>query len=196
MNTDKRGLKDGELTEKIIGVFFDVYNELGHGFLESVYLEALALALTATGLRVDRQVPLAVWFRGNLIGEFRADLLVENSVILELEAVRTLDPSHEAQLLNYLRATDVEIGLLLNFGPKPEFKRLVYDNVRKQIRVHPRLMFSFRTGGEARGALWEWASFPNQGTRCRSSPTRFFLLLRSAHIPVFEYPSSYRHPRQ
>jgi GxxExxY protein len=134
MNADQRGLRNEELTKKIIGVFFDVYNELGHGFLESVYSEAIAIALTAIGLYVERQVAIPVWFRGRQIGDFRADLLIEETVILELKAARALDPAHEAQLLNYLRATEIEIGLLLNFGPKPEFKRLVY-NSRKH---HPR----------------------------------------------------------
>ncbi len=138
MNADQRGLKHRELTEKIIGVFYDVYNELGHGFLESVYEEAMAVALPQGGLRVERQVPLRVTFRGIVIGDFRADLLVEDSVLLELKAARDIDPAHEAQLLNYLRATEIEVGLLLNFGPKPQFKRLVFENSRKEIRVHPR----------------------------------------------------------
>jgi len=138
MNADGRGLKHKELTEKIIGVFYEVYNELGHGFLESVYEEAMAVALPQAGLKVERQVPLRVTFRGTVIGDFRADLLVESSVLLELKAGRELEPAHEAQLLNYLRATEIEVGLLLNFGPKPQFKRLVFENSRKEIRVDPR----------------------------------------------------------
>jgi GxxExxY protein len=102
-----------DLTEKIIGVSYDVYNELGHGFLESVHEEALGIALTQAGLRVARQVPLKAWFRGQSIGDFRADLLVENAVILELKACGAIDPAHEAQLLHYLRATDAEVGLIL-----------------------------------------------------------------------------------
>lgn len=126
------------MTERIIGVFYEVYNELGHGFLESVYEEAMAVALPQAGLKVERQVPLRVTFRGVVVGDFRADLLVENSVLLELKASRDIDPAHEAQLLNYLRATEVEVGLLLNFGPKARFKRLAFENSRKGIRVHPR----------------------------------------------------------
>jgi GxxExxY protein len=80
---------------------------------------------------VERQVPVRVWFRGHRVGDFDADLLVEGIVLLELKAKRAIDPPHEAQLINYLRATDVEVGLFLNFGPKPEFKRLAYDNSRK-----------------------------------------------------------------
>lgn len=139
MNADNRGLKYKELTEKIIGTFFDVYNELGHGFLESVYEKSISLALTASGCLVQQQIRIPVWFRGQQVGDFVGDVLVNSSVLLELKAVRTLDSSHEAQLLNYLRATDIEVGLLLNFGLKPEFKRLAFDNQRKQIRAYPRL---------------------------------------------------------
>ena len=125
-------LKHRELTEKVIGVFYEVYNELGHGFLESVYQKAFELALTTKGLKVCRKVEVPVWFRGEKVGDFEADVLVENCLLLELKGVRTLDRAHEAQLLNYLRATDVEVGLLLNFGIKPEFKRLAFDNARKR----------------------------------------------------------------
>ena len=123
-----------QLTEKIIGVFYTVYNELGHGFLESVYEAAMVIALEEAGLKVQRQVEIPVWFRGRQIGTFFADLLVEAVVIVELKAVRSIDPSHEAQLLHYLRATEIELGLLLNFGVRPEIKRKIYDNPRKQIR--------------------------------------------------------------
>jgi GxxExxY protein len=131
------GLRHAELTDKIIGVYYDVYNELGYGFLESVYEESMAIALREAGLRVQRQVAVPVLFRGLRVGDFWADLLVEDKVLLELKAARTLEPSHEAQLLHYLRATEIEIGLLLNFGEKPQFRRLLFDNERKRIRVHP-----------------------------------------------------------
>jgi len=129
MNTD---LRHYALTQKIIAVFFEVYNELGHGFLESVYQRSLLLALRETGLTVHSPVDIPVWFRGHQVGCFEGDILVEKCVLLELKAARALDSSHKAQLLNYLRATDIEIGLLLNFGVKPEFKRLIYDNPRKK----------------------------------------------------------------
>ncbi len=119
------------LTEKIIGVFYDVYNELGHGFLESIYETAMVIALREKGMTVEQQVEIPVWFRGQKIGTFFADLLVEGVVIVELKAVRSIDPSHEAQLLHYLRATEIELGLLLNFGVRPEIKRKIYDNPRK-----------------------------------------------------------------
>ncbi len=128
MNTD---LKHGLVTDKILRVFYEVYNELGHGFLESVYHRSLVVALETVGLNVCSRIRIPVWFRGTQVGQFEADILVENCVLLELKAVRTLDSSHRAQLLNYLRATDVEVGLLLNFGEKPEFKRVILDNLRK-----------------------------------------------------------------
>jgi len=134
MNADLRGLKHKELTETIIGVFFEVYNELGHGFLESVYERAFEVALTSKGLDVCRQIQVPVWFRGHKVGDFVADILVNRLVLLELKAARTIDSTHEAQLLNYLRATEIEVGLLFNFGIKPEFRRLAFDNSRKQVR--------------------------------------------------------------
>lgn len=130
-------LKQGEVTEKIIGIFYDVYNELGYGFLESVYEAAMVVALREEGIDVQQQFPIPVWFRGVQVGEYFADLLVNNSVILELKSARTLDKAHEAQLLHYLRATDVELGLLLNFGERPQFHRLLFDNERKKIRENP-----------------------------------------------------------
>jgi GxxExxY protein len=127
-------LKHKEVTHKIIGVFYDVYNELGHGFLESVYQRSLGLALESGGVRIRSPVKIPVWFRGQRVGQFEADMLVEDSVILELKVARCLERSHVAQLLNYLRATDIEVGILLNFGLKPEFKRLVLDNASKTSR--------------------------------------------------------------
>jgi GxxExxY protein len=98
----------------------------------------MLIALREAGLKAETQVPIAVYFRGNRVGDFRADLMVENSVLLELKAARALDPSHEAQLLNYLRATEIEVGLLMNFGIKPEFKRLAFDNQRKRLAADQR----------------------------------------------------------
>lgn len=129
MNTD---LKHGLITDQILRVFYDVYNELGHGFLESVYHRSLALALETTGLKVCSRVDIPVWFRGRQVGQFEADILVENCVLLELKAARSLDLSHRAQLMNYLKATEIEVGLLLNFGERPEFKRVIFDNLKKQ----------------------------------------------------------------
>lgn len=123
-----------ELIYKIVGVYYDVYNELGHGFLESVYQKSLGLALQSAGLEACWPIAIPVWFRGQQVGQFEADMLVEKCVLLELKALRTLDRSHEAQLRNYLRATDIECGLLLNFGLRPEFRRLLFSNPGKAIR--------------------------------------------------------------
>jgi GxxExxY protein len=127
-------LKHRELTEKIIGIFYDVYNELGYGFLESVYQESLVIALCDAGLSIERQPAIPVWFRGHEVGRFRGDVLEEGTVLLELKCARILEPSNEAQLLHYLKSTAVEIGLLLNFGSRPQFRRLLFDNERKKIR--------------------------------------------------------------
>lgn len=114
-----------ELTAKIIEACFEVSNELGTGFLESVYQNALELAIRQKGLKVQAQVPLTVGFRGEEVGQFFADILVEDKVIVELKAVSTLVPEHQAQVINYLKGTGKEIGLLINFGrPKIEYKRL------------------------------------------------------------------------
>ena len=115
------------MTDKIIGACIEVSNELGSGFLESVYQKATLRALRQIGLHVAAQVPLEVIFRNEVVGEFFADILVEAKVILELKAVRALLPEHEAQLMNYLRATGIRVGLLVNYGkPRLEWKRIVF----------------------------------------------------------------------
>ena len=140
MKENNSGLKHRNLTQKIIGVFYEVYNELGHGFLESVYESAFEIARTAKGLTVLRQIEVPVWFRGRKVGDFTADMLVDKRVLLELKAGRALDHAHEAQLLNYLRATEIEVGMLFSFGLKPEFKRMAFDNARKQRGERPGLL--------------------------------------------------------
>lgn len=127
-------LKHEALTETIIGVFYDVYNELGHGFLESVYQEAMQMALREAGFRIERQKPVPVYFRGEKVGVFFADLVVDSTVILELKVARTIERIHEAQLRHYLKATDLEVGLLLNFGESPQFRRIFLDNEHKRFR--------------------------------------------------------------
>ena len=138
MNDQKSALKHGELTEKILGVYYDVYNELGPGFVESVYEKAMAIALREASLQVQAQFSIPVWFRGQLVGNFSADVLVNGVVLLELKAVKTLDLVHQAQLMHYLKATEIEVGLLLNFGGRPEFRRIVLENERKKIPENPR----------------------------------------------------------
>ncbi len=119
------------LTEQILAAFYEVYNTLGMGFLEKVYENALLQELRTRGLRVEPQVPIPVHYKNVIVGMYYADLVVEDKIIIEIKAVETLHPSHEAQLLNYLRATDKEVGLLLNFGPRPKFIRRVWSNRRK-----------------------------------------------------------------
>ncbi|MCU1254520.1 MAG: GxxExxY protein [Candidatus Angelobacter sp.] len=128
-----------ELTEKILGIYYDVYNESGHGFLESVYNNCMFLALTRAKMSMRREVPAPVYSRGQDVGQFKADLVVDHSVLIELKAVQNLARAHEAQIMNYLHATELEVSLLLNFGsPKPQFRRIVFENSNKKIRVYPR----------------------------------------------------------
>ncbi len=134
MYADARGLKHGELTEKLIGLFFAIHNELGHGFLESVYEQAFSVLLAENGVFFERQIAVPVWFHGKQIGEFRADLLVDKKVLVELKTGRDIEPAWEKQLLNYLRATDIEVGLLFNFGPNAQFRRYVFENGKKNPR--------------------------------------------------------------
>ena len=139
MQEEKSILLYPELTEKIIGVYYDVYNEIGHGFLESVYSDCMKLALTQAGLSVQQEVAIPVYFRGHDVGKFKADLVVNNCILVELKAAQNLDRTHEAQIMNYLRATPLEVGLLFNFGAsRPQFKRFAFANEKKKIRVHPR----------------------------------------------------------
>lgn len=120
-----------ELTDVIIKTFYEVYNELGYGFLEKVYQNSLYLELKNKGYKVEAQKKINVYYKGTEVGEYFADLIVENAVILELKAADGIVKDFENQILNYLRATDCEVGLLLNFGKKPEFKRKIYENNRK-----------------------------------------------------------------
>ncbi|AMV70464.1 GxxExxY protein [Desulfuromonas carbonis] len=124
-------MKHEEITNQIICSFYNVYNKLGYGFLEKVYENALFIELALTGLAVQQQAAIVVNYAQQMVGEYFADLLVEEKVIVEIKATRVLNGTHEAQLLNYLKATDVEVGLLLNFGPKAEVKRSVFDNCMK-----------------------------------------------------------------
>jgi len=124
-------LKHKELTDKIIGLFYDVYNGLGYGFLEKVYENAFAYELKTAGYHVEQQQRIIVRYRGEVVGEYYADLVVDSKVILELKAVSKPIKQHEAQLLNYLKATPYEVGLLFNFGIEPTFERKAYSNRNK-----------------------------------------------------------------
>jgi len=123
--------KHADITGKIIGAFFKVYNTLGYGFNEKVYENALAIELRKAGLKVVKQQEIVVYYDGENVGDYRMDIVVNDVVIVELKAVRELAEEHEAQLLNYLKATTIAVGLLLHFGVKAEHKRKVYDNDRK-----------------------------------------------------------------
>ena len=135
-NTDQRRLtgKHVELTERVIGVFYEVYNELGSGFLESVYREAMRIALTQVGMMVKTEVPVPVSFRDVIVGVFRADLIVNDLVLVELKASEQIIRQHESQTMHYLRATEIEVALLMNFGATPRFKRFVMDNESKKAK--------------------------------------------------------------
>ncbi len=123
-----------ELTSKIIACFYKVYNTLGFGFLEKVYENALLIELNKSGLIAERQKPIKVQYESQIVGEYFADIIVNNKVILELKAVESLIEEHELQLINYLKATKIELGLLLNFGKKPEICRKIFTNdLRKSV---------------------------------------------------------------
>jgi len=132
MNTDYQDItKHKELTEKIIRIFYRVYNTLGYGFLEKNYENAMMIEFDKEGIPAVAQSQIKVFYENEIVGEYFADILVDEKVIVEIKASRSLIPENEAQLLNYLKATNIEVGLLLNFGPKPQIKRKVFDNHRK-----------------------------------------------------------------
>lgn len=122
------------LSDTILKIYFEVYNELGYGFLEKVYQNAMYFELKSQGYKVEAQKQIKVYYKSQLVGDYFADLLIDDSIILELKACECLKDEHKAQLLNYLKATEVEIGLLLNFGTTPEFKRSIYTNDRKKFK--------------------------------------------------------------
>ena len=122
-----------DLTEEILHWFYQVHYKLGFGFLEKVYKNALYLELTKIGLKCETEKPINVYYDGKVVGNFYADIVVEGKIILELKAVESINKEHEYQLINYLKACELEIGLLLNFGKKPETKRIIYTNDRKQL---------------------------------------------------------------
>jgi GxxExxY protein len=121
-----------QVAKVVVQAFYEVYNTLGHGFLEKNYENALVLELRSRGLYVAQQAPVAVYYKDQKIGDYFVDILVENCLVVELKAVEELSPEHEAQLLHYLKATDIDLGLLLNFGPKPKVRRLIYETARQR----------------------------------------------------------------
>jgi GxxExxY protein len=139
VDEDDDGFLERTLTKTVIGCFYCVYTELGYGFLENVYANALVLELNREGLEVERQPAINVHYRGHLVGEYRADLVIAGRLLIELKAADTLLAAHTAQLLNYLKATRMPLGLLFNFGPRPQFRRLVRSHaLRASARSHMR----------------------------------------------------------
>lgn len=126
-----------DTTGEILNAFYDVYNELGYGFLERVYKNALYKELTKRGFDCSTERSIPVYYQGEIVGDYFADIIVDGIIILELKAVKSILPEHEAQLMNYLRATDAEVGLLLNFGPKPQKRRIVFTNDKKKTHINP-----------------------------------------------------------
>lgn len=127
----KNNLLLEDLTSGIIACFYNVYNTLGHGFLEKVYEKALLLELKEFGFKVKRQVKIEVFYKDTVVGDYYADLIVDDLVIIELKAASMIMQQHENQLINYLKATNIELGFLFNFGKKAEFKRKIFTNDRK-----------------------------------------------------------------
>ena len=130
----KESYKHTKITEQIIKAFYTVYNTLGYGFLEKVYENAMAIELRKLGLEVKKQQNIKVFYDNQEVGDYYSDLLVEEKVIVELKAAKNLCEEHEAQLLNYLKATDIEVGLLLNFGKEAQLKRKVFSKEYKNLR--------------------------------------------------------------
>jgi GxxExxY protein len=124
-----------EKTAIILKCFYKVYNTLGYGFLEKVYENSMYLELINSGISCKKQVPIKVYYEGNPVGDYYADLIVEDEIIIELKAADNLIEEHENQLTNYLKATNIEVGLLLNFGKESQFKRRVFSNSRKKLNV-------------------------------------------------------------
>ena len=122
-----------EVTSNIIQAFYKVYNTLGYGFLEKVYENAIRIEISKSGLYVEQQKNIKVYYDSEQVGDYYADLLVEDLVIVELKAAETICDEHETQLLNYLKATDIEVGLLINFGKKAEIKRKIFLNKNKRL---------------------------------------------------------------
>ena len=126
-------MKHEELTKKIIGAFYNVYNSLGYGFLKKVYERAMLLELLDLNIKAENQKKVSVYYKERLVGDYYSDLIVEDSVICELKGQECLSQADESQLINYLKATELEVGLVFNFGKKPEFRRKVFDKSQKGL---------------------------------------------------------------
>ena len=136
MNTDKNNSKSllhKDITDGIINAYYYVYNELGYGFLEKVYQNAMLIELKERGFKVESQKIIKVYFKDIIVGEYFADIIVDDKIILELKSCESLAAEHEVQLFNYLKATEIEVGLLFNFGKRAAFKRKIYTNDNKKF---------------------------------------------------------------
>ena len=129
----KQKLLHQDLAKVVIGCFYTVYNTLGYGFLEKVYENALVIELRQKGLKVQQQFPIEVFYKGNNVGKYFADLLIEDKIILELKAAEMIAQSHLVQLQNYLKASQIELGFVFNFGPQPKFERRIFQNIMPQV---------------------------------------------------------------
>ena len=143
MGTDQNRLIHGETTRQVIGAYYDVYNAFGSGFLESVYENALMVALRRRGVEVRQQVAVDVYYDGVCVGEFRVDLLVPGKLVVEVKSIQAIGPSQDAQLINYLKATRLPVGLILNFGATPEIRRRIaadriigFDPLRSVVKTN------------------------------------------------------------
>jgi GxxExxY protein len=133
---EENDLLHKEITDLIIKAFYKVYNILGYGFLEKVYRNAMFLELSNYGLRVQKEASVNVLYEGSLVGNYFADLVINDIVIIETKTATCIVEDHERQILNYLKGTDKEVGMLLNFGPRPSFKRKIFENNRKRLNYH------------------------------------------------------------
>ena len=131
MNADFQDFKYKELTDRIIKVFYKIYGKLGYGFLEKVYENTMMIEFKKKGIIAIAQAPIKVLYEGEVVGEYYADIMVEDKIIIEIKASNNVAGENEAQLLNYLKASNIEVGWLLNFAPKPEVRRKAFDNIRK-----------------------------------------------------------------
>ena len=132
-----RGLIRRELTHEIIGAFFKVYNAFGYGFLETPYVNALTIELQKRGLQVQRELPIALHYEGQKVGLYRADMIVEQKVLVEAKASAAMSEADQRQIFNYLRASRLAVGLLLHFGPNPSHKRVVWTGKAFETEIDP-----------------------------------------------------------
>jgi GxxExxY protein len=137
MRQSRTPLLHGDVTDAILQVYYQARHEFGHGFLEILCQRVMVMALRQAGLQVAEATPCAVHFRGEKIGHLIFDIIVNGVVLIEVKSCAGIEPRHQAQVINYLRASELEVGLLLNFGPKPEFERIIFTNARKHLAPEP-----------------------------------------------------------